>query len=46
MRKAVFIEAVAKKGGMSEAEAGRMVDLVVGEIVASLKKSKKEGGPA
>ena len=43
MRKAVFVENVAKKGGMSKAEAARMVDLVLGEVVAGLKKSKKEG---
>ena len=43
MSRAEFIESVAKKGKMSKAEAKRSVDLVLGQIEASLKKSKKEG---
>ena len=43
MSRAAFIENVAKKGKMSKAEAKRTVDLVLGEIEAGIKKSKKEG---
>jgi DNA-binding protein HU-beta len=43
MSKAALIERVAKKGKLSKAEAGRTVDLVLGEIEAGLKASKKEG---
>ena len=43
MSRAIFIENVAKKGKLSKAEAKRTVDLVLGEIEAGLKKSKKEG---
>ena len=43
MSRAAFIENVAKKGDMSKAEAKRTVDLVLGEVEAGLKKSKKEG---
>jgi len=43
MSKAEFIENVAQKGDMSNAEAKRMVELVFGEVEAGLKRSKKEG---
>ena len=43
MSRAAFIENIARKGNMSKAEAKRTVDLVLGEIEAGLKKSKKEG---
>ncbi len=43
MSKAALVERVAKKGKLSKAEAGRTVDLVMGEIMAGLKASKKEG---
>ena len=43
MSRAAFIEKVAKKGKMSKAEAKRTVDLVLGEVEAGLKKSKREG---
>ena len=43
MNRAAFIENVAKKGNMSKAHAKRTVDLVLGEVEAGLKKSKKEG---
>ena len=43
MSRAAFIENVASKGNMSKAEAKRMIDLVLGEVEAALKKSKKEG---
>ena len=43
MSRAIFIENVAKKGKLSKAEAKRTVDLVLGEIEAGLKKSKKAG---
>jgi len=43
MSKAEFIDRVAKKGKLSNAEAGRVVDLVFGEIEAGLKTAKKEG---
>ena len=43
MSRAAFIENVAKKGNMSKADAKRTVDLVLDEVDAALKKSKKEG---
>ena len=43
MSKAALIERVAKKGKLSKAEAGRTVDLVMGEIFAGLKAAKKVG---
>lgn len=43
MSKAEFIANVAEAGGMSNAEAKRVVELVFGEIEAGLKRSKKEG---
>ena len=43
MSKAALVERVAKKGKLSKAEAGRTVDLVMGEIQAGLKAAKKEG---
>ena len=43
MSRAAFIENVAKKGNMSKANAKITVDLVLGEVEAGLKKSKKEG---
>ena len=43
MSRVAFIENVARKGNMSKAEAKRTVDLVLGEVEAGLKKSKKEG---
>jgi len=43
MSKAALVERVAKKGKISKAEAGRTVNLVLGEIEAGLKASKKEG---
>ena len=43
MSRAAFIENVAKKGNMSKADAKRTVDLVLGEVEAGLKKSKKVG---
>ena len=43
MSRAAFIENVAKRGNISKAESKRIVDLVLGEIEAGLKKSKKEG---
>ncbi len=43
MSKAAFIDRVAKKGKLSRAEAKRTVELVLGEMEAGLKASKKEG---
>ena len=43
MSRAAFIENVARKGNMNKAEAKRTVDLVLGEVEAGLKKSRKEG---
>ena len=43
MSRAAFIENVAKRGNISKAESKRIVDVVLGEIEAGLKKSKKEG---
>ena len=43
MSRAAFIENIARTGDMSKAEAKRTVDLVLGEVEAGLKKSKKEG---
>ena len=42
MSRAAFIENVAKRGNISKAESKRIVDVVLGEIEAGLKKSKKE----
>ena len=43
MSKAALVERVSKKGKISKAEAGRRVDLVLGQIEAGLKASKKDG---
>jgi DNA-binding protein HU-beta len=43
MSKADFIANVARAGGVSSAEARRMVDLVFGEIEMSLKRARKDG---
>lgn len=43
MSKAEFIANVAKAGGMSNAEAKRMVELVFGEIENGLKRARKDG---
>lgn len=43
MSKAEFIANVAKSGGMSVAEAKRVVELVFGEIESGLKKARKDG---
>ncbi len=43
MSKAEFCERVADAGGMSKAEATRMVELVFGEIENGLKASKRDG---
>lgn len=43
MSKADFIERVAKKGKLSKADAKRTVELVLGEVEAGLKASKKAG---
>ena len=43
MSRVAFIENIARKGNMTKAEAKRTVDLVLGEVEAGLKKSKKEG---
>ena len=43
MSRVAFIENVARNGNVSKAEAKRTVDLVLGEVEAGLKKSKKEG---
>ncbi len=43
MSKAEFCERVAKTGGMSKAEATRMVELVFGEIERGLKAAKRDG---
>ena len=43
MSRAAFIENVARKGNMSKADAKCTVDLVLGEVEAGLRKSKKEG---
>ena len=43
MSKAAFIELVAKKGGLSKADAKRSVDLVFGSIEAGLKAGKDKG---
>jgi len=42
MSKAAFIEQVANRGKISKAEAKRAVELVLGEIEAGLKSSRKE----
>jgi DNA-binding protein HU-beta len=43
MSRAAFIEAVAKKGKLSKAEAKRTVDLVFGTMMAGLKAGKDKG---
>ncbi len=43
MSKSEFIEAVAKRGKISKAEAKRAVELVFGEVEAGLKSSKSAG---
>ena len=43
MSKAEFCERVADAGGMSKAEATRMVELVFGEIENGLKASRRDG---
>jgi DNA-binding protein HU-beta len=43
MSKAEFIEAVAKKGKISKAEAKRAVELVFDTMEQGLKQSKKQG---
>ncbi len=43
MSKSAFIERVANKGDMSKAEAKRAVELVLGEMEAGIKSSKKDG---
>ena len=43
MSKAAFIDRVATKGNLGQAEAKRVVELVFGEIEAGLESSKKEG---
>lgn len=43
MSKAEFVANVAKAGGVSNAEAQRMVDLVFGEIENGLKRARKDG---
>lgn len=43
MSKSEFIEAVAKRGKISKAEAKRAVELVFGEVEAGLKSSKGAG---
>ena len=43
MSKAAFIDRVAARGDLNQAEAKRVVELVFGEIEAGLKSSRKEG---
>lgn len=43
MSKSAFVERVAKKGGMSKAEAKRAVELVIGEMEAGIKAAKSTG---
>lgn len=43
MSKSDFIDGVAKKGGISKAEAKRAVELVIGQMVAGIKSAKKDG---
>lgn len=43
MSKADFIANVAKAGGMSNAEAKRVVELVFGEVENGLKRARKDG---
>ncbi len=43
MSKAEFCERVAAAGGMSKAEATRMVELVFGEVENGLKKARRDG---
>ncbi len=43
MSKAEFCERVAKAGGLSKAEATRVVELVFGEIEGGLKAARRDG---
>ncbi|GJL92791.1 HU family DNA-binding protein [Hyphococcus sp.] len=43
MSKTEFIANVAEAGGMSNAEAKRIIELVFGEIENGLKRARKEG---
>ncbi len=43
MSKSEFIDAVAKRGKISKAEAKRAVELVFGEVEAGLKSNKNAG---
>ncbi len=43
MKQSELIGKVAKKGRMTKAEAGRMVDLVMGELETGVKQIRKDG---
>lgn len=43
MSKAEFIANVAEAGGLTNAEAKRMIELVFGEIENGLQRARKEG---
>ena len=43
MSKAEFIVHVAEAGGLTNAEAKRMVELVFGEIESGLKRAREDG---
>ena len=43
MSKAEFCERVAKAGGLSKAEATRVVELVFGQIEGGLKAARRDG---
>ena len=43
MSKADFVEAVAKRGNLSKADAKRVIELVFGTIEAGLKAAKNGG---
>ncbi len=43
MKQSELIERVAKKGKMTKAEAGRMVDLVMGQLETGVKEVRSNG---
>ncbi len=43
MKQSELIERVAKKGKMTKAEAGRMVDLVMGQLEYGVKEVRRNG---
>ncbi len=43
MKQSELIERVARKGGLSKAEAARMIELVMGELESGVKEVRNNG---